>query len=133
MENIKSTAELIEAIQIMEAEQANNLQQVKEKFYYTRQSFRPVNIISSSLKGMVTSPNLFKNILGTGIAFLAVFLSGKAILVGASNNKSRRIFGNVIKLGLTSFIARNPNAVNSVKQFIARGLHRIREKNNLRK
>ena len=43
MENIRSTAELLEAIQILEADQADHLQQMREKFYYTRQSLRPVN------------------------------------------------------------------------------------------
>jgi hypothetical protein len=132
MGNIKSTAELLEAIQILEAEQADHLQQVREKFYYTRQSLRPVNIIGNSLKGMVSSPNLFKNILGTALGLFAGYLGSKAIFIGASNSKSRRIFGNVLKFGVASIVARGPKVFTSFKQFIARRIYRMREKNNIK-
>jgi hypothetical protein len=132
MENIKSTAELIEAIQIMQAEQAGHLQQVREKFYLTRESFRPVNIIGSSLKGMVSSPNLVNNILGIAVGLFTGYLSSKAILIGASNNKYRRIFGNVLKFGVASVVARSPNAVKSIKQFIAQRIFRKRYKNQIK-
>lgn len=126
MENIKSTAELIEAIQILEAEQAHRLQQVRENFYYTRQSLRPVNIIGSSLKDMVSSPNLFKNILGAALGLFAGYLSSKTIFIGASNSKFRRIFGNVLKFGVASVVARGPKVVNTLKQFIFQRLSRKR-------
>lgn len=132
MENIKSTAELIEAIQIMQAEQAGHLQQVREKFYLTRESFRPVNIIGSSLKGMVSSPNLVNNILGIAVGLFTGYLSSKAILIGASNNKYRRIFGSVLKFGVASVVARSPNAVKSIKQFIAQRIFRKRYKNQIK-
>lgn len=130
MQNIKSTAELIEAIQILEAEQANHLQQVRENFYYTRQSLRPVNIIGNSLKGMVSSPNLFKNILGTALGLFAGYLSSKAIFIGASNNKYRRIFGTVLKFGVAGVVARGPKVINSFREFIAQRIYRKRVRNN---
>jgi len=126
MENIKSTAELIEAIQILEAEQAGHLQQVREKIYYTRQSLRPVNIIGNSLKGMVSSPNLFKNILGTALGLFAGYLSSKALFIGTSNNKFRRIFGTVLKFGVASAVASGPKVIKSLKQFIYQRLSRKR-------
>ncbi len=132
MENITSTTELIEAIQILEAEQADQLQQVRDKFYYTRQSLRPVNIIGSSLKEMVSSPNLFKNILGTAFALFAGYISSKAIFIGASNSKSRRIFGTVLKLGVASVVTRGPKIINSLKQLIFQRLSRKGNQNFIR-
>lgn len=130
MENIKSTAELTEAIQILEAEQAWHLQHVREKFNQTRESFRPVNIIGSSLKEMVTSPNLLKNILGTALGLFAGYLSSKAIFIGTSNNKYRRIFGTVLKLGVAGIVARGPKVIKSLGQSIFQRLSRKRQKNN---
>ena len=127
MENINSTAELREAIQILKAEQANHLQQMREKFYYTRQSLRPVNLIGSSLKGMVSSPNLFKNILGTAFGLFAGYLSSKAIFIGASNSIYRRIFGNVLKFGVASIVARGPKSIKSFGQSIAQRIFRKRQ------
>lgn len=130
MENIKSTAELVEAIQILEAEQADHLLQMREKFYFLRQSLRPVNIIGNSLKGMASSPNLFKKILGTGLALFAGYLSTKSFFVGASNNKFRRIFGTVLKFGVAGAVARGPKVINSIREFIAQRIYRKRERNN---
>lgn len=129
MENITSTAELLEAIQILEAEQASHLQQVKENFYYTRQSLRPVNIIGSSLKSMVSTPNLGNKILTIGVGILTGYLSRKAMFLGSSTSKVRRIFGNVLQLGITGLVARSPKAVKSFKQFIAERLSRRRKRN----
>ena len=132
MENIKSTAELVEAIQIMEAEQAGHLQQVREKFYLTRESFRPINFIGSSLKEIVSSPNLVNSIFGIAVGLFTGYLSSKAILIGASNNKYRRVFGKVLQFGVAGIVARGPKVIKSFKQFIAQRLFRIREKNNLK-
>lgn len=132
MENISSTAELIKAIQILEAEQAWKLQQVREKFDLTRESFRPVNLIGSSLKEIISSPNLVNNIIGVAVGLFSGYLSSKAILIGASNNKYRRIFGNVLQYGVASLVARGPKVINSFKQFIARRLYRMRERSNLK-
>lgn len=132
MENISSTAELIEAIQILEAQQAGHLQQVRENFYLTRESFRPVNLIGSSLKEIVISPNLVNNILGIAVGLFSGYLTSKAIFIGASNNKYRRIFGNVLKFGVASLVARGPKAIKSFGQSIAQRIFRKRQMINIK-
>ena len=130
MENISSTAELTEAIRILEIEQYGRLQVMREKFELTVESLRPVNIIGSTLKDMVSSPNLINNILGVSVGLFTGYLSRKAIFAGVANNKYRRIFGNVLQYGVASVVARGPKVINSFKQFIARRIYRLRERNN---
>ena len=132
MENISSTAELTEAIRILEIEQYGRLQLMREKFDLTVDSLRPVNIIGNSLKGMISSPNLFNNILGVAVGLFTGYLSRKAMFAGVANNKYRRILGNVLQYGVASVVARGPKVINSFKQFIAQRLYRIRERNNLK-
>jgi len=132
MEKISSTAELLDAIQILEAEQAGHLYHMREKFYITRESLRPVNLIGNSLKGMVTSPNLINNILGIAVGLFSGYLTSKAIFIGASNNKYRRIFGNVLKFGVASVVARGPKAIKSFGQSIAQRIFRKRQIINLK-
>ncbi|MDO8951894.1 MAG: hypothetical protein Q7U86_04665 [Draconibacterium sp.] len=132
MENITSTAELREAIQILETEQAGHLYQIKEKFYHTWNSFSPANIIGSSLKEIVTSPNLINNILGIAVGLFSGYLTSKAIFIGASNNKYRRIFGNVLKFGVASVVARGPKAIKSFGQSIAQRIFRKRQIINIK-
>jgi hypothetical protein len=128
MENIKSTAELIEAIQIMEAEQAWHLSRIREKFDLTMESLRPVNLVGNSLKEIVSSPNLFKNILGIAAGLFTGYLSNKVILLGASNNKYRRVFGKVLQFGVAGIVARGPKVIKSLGNFISQRLSRKRNK-----
>ena len=128
MENISSTAELLEAIEILEFQQAGHLQQVRDNFYLTRESFRPVNLVGNAVNDFVSSPNLVKNILGIALGLFTGYLSGKVINIGSSNSKYRRIFGNVIKFGIASIVARNPNATKSIREFFARRFTRNRNK-----
>ena len=130
MENISSTADLKEAIQNMEAEQAEHLLQLREEFYFTMESFRPVNFIGSSLKEIVSSPNMVNSILGVAVGLFTGYLSSKAIFFGASNNKYRRILGNVLQFGVTSVVARGPKAIKTFGQFISQRIFRKKEKNN---
>jgi hypothetical protein len=130
MENITSTAELLEAIQILEAEQAGHLEQVKENFFYTRQSLKPVNIIGSSLQGLVASPNLLKNIVGITAGLFTGYLSRKVMLASVTNNKYGKILSNVVQFGITSVVARGPQVIQSFKDFLARRIYRMRGRNN---
>lgn len=130
MENISSTAELTDAIQILEAEQAAHLYHMREKFYIARESLRPVNIIGNSLKGMVSSPNLVNNILGVSVGLFTGYLSRKAMFAGVANSKYGRILGNVLQYGVASLVARGPKVIQSFRQFIAQRISNKREKNN---
>ena len=130
MENITSTAELREAIQILETEQAEHLDQVREKFYHIWNSFSPANIIGSSLKGIVSSPNLVNNILGVAVGLFTGYLTRKTMPIGLSNNKYGRILGNVLQYGVASLVASGPKVIKSFKQFIAQRIFRKRQKNN---
>lgn len=128
MENISSTAELKEAIQMLEAEQAGHLYQMREKFYITRESLRPVNLIGNSLKGMATSPNLVNNILGVAVGLFTGYLSRKAMFAGVATNKYRRILGKVLQYGITGLVARSPQAIQSFRSFLSKRLSRNKNK-----
>jgi hypothetical protein len=132
MENISSTTELIEAIQIREIEQAGHLYQIRKKFDLTLESFRPVNFIGSSLKEIVSSPNLVNNILGITVGLFTGFLSRKIVFAGVSNNKYQRIFGNVLQFGVASIVARGPKAIKSFGQFISKRIFRKSQNINIK-
>jgi len=79
MENIISTAGLKNAIQLLEAEQAMNWQRLKEQFYPTCESLKPVNLLKSTLKDMISSPYLIENILSTVLSLATGYLSKKIV------------------------------------------------------
>ena len=85
MENITSKNSLKNAIQLLEVEQAIQGQLLKEQFYLTCESLKPVNLIKSTLKDIVLSPNLIDRILGNAIGLATGYLS-KKIFIGTSGN-----------------------------------------------
>jgi hypothetical protein len=124
MDSITSTAGLKNAIQLLEAEQATALQLLKEQLAITYHSFKPVNFLAGAFNRMTSSPNLIENILGTSVGLATGYLS-KKIVVGASVNIFRKLFGSVLQLGVTNLITRHPDAFKTFGRFVLRYfLHR---------
>jgi hypothetical protein len=126
MENITSISELKNAIQILENEQAVKMQSLKEQFYLTYKSLKPANLLLSTFKEVVTSPNLIDNILGTVVGLATGYLS-KKIVVGASGNILRKLFGSVLQLSVTNTVSQHPDAIKSIGQFIIQNFFRKKE------
>ena len=117
MQNITTSVELKNAIQILEVEQAIKGQVLKEQFYATYESLKTVNLIKSTLKEAVTSPLLMDNILGTVLGLATGYYS-KKFLIGTSGNILRKLFGSVFQIGLTKVVAQSTNTIKSFGQFI---------------
>lgn len=117
MQKITSITGLQNAIQLLKVEQARKEQLLKEQFYRTFKSLKPVNILKSTLNDIVSSPNLIDNILGITIGLATGYLT-KKIIVGASGNIIRKLFGSIIQVGVTKLVAQHPEAIKSFGQFI---------------
>lgn len=117
MQNITTTAELKNAIQILEVEQAIKGQLMKEQFYSTYESLKTLNLIKSTLKEVVSSPLLIDNILGTVLGLATGYYS-KKFLIGTSGNILRKLFGSIFQIGITKVVAQPTNTIKSFGQFI---------------
>ena len=117
MQNITTSVELKNAIQILEVEQEFKLQLLKEQFYLTYESLKPINILRSTLKDITLSPNLNENILDTVIGLATGYLS-KKIFIGASGNIIRKLFGSILQFGVSNIVAQHPDSIKSIGQFI---------------
>jgi hypothetical protein len=113
MENITSPADIKNAIQLLEAEQDVKKELLKEQFYLTYESLKPVNLIKSTFKEISTSPYLIENIVGTATGLATGYISRK-IVVGASGNLFRKLFGAILQFGVTNLVARHPDEIRSL-------------------
>jgi len=129
MQNITSVAGLKNAIQLLEFEQAIKGQQLKEQFYLTRESLKPINLIKSSLKSIVTSPYLSTNILDIAIGLITGYLS-KKVFIGRSGNMFRKLFGSVLQFSVTNIVAKHPDAIKTFGQSIFQHFLRKKELNS---
>ena len=129
MQNITSATGLKNAILLLEDDQAVKGQLLKEQFYLTYESLKPVNLLKRTLHDISSSPDLLDNILGTSMGLASGFLS-KKIFVGASGNMIRKLLGSVLQFGVTNVVAQHPDAIKSFGQVILQYFLRKKETNS---
>jgi hypothetical protein len=117
MQNITSTSELKNAILLLESEQAIKKQLLKEQYNITAESLKPVNLLKSTLKNVVTPANLIDTVLGAVTGLATGYLS-KKIVVGASGNIIRKLIGSVLQVNVSTAVAKHPEAIKSIGKFI---------------
>jgi hypothetical protein len=128
MQNITSVAELKNAIQILEVEQNLKGKILKEQFYLVYENFKPVNLLTGTLKDIVKSPYLIDNILGTAMGLATGYLS-KKIFIGASGNKIKKIIGSILQFGITNVITQNSDSINTFGRSLFQHFLRKKEMN----
>ena len=123
MQNITSSVSLKDAIQLLEVEQGIKAQLLKDQFYLTFESLKPVNLLKNTLHDISSSPYLIDNILGTALGIASGFLTNK-IFIGRSGNIIRNLLGSVLQFGVTNVVAQHPETIKSlgevIMQFILR-------------
>jgi hypothetical protein len=127
MESITTTAGLKNAIFLLEIEQAEKGQILKEQFVISWESLKPINLIKGAIHDISASPYLLDNILGTAIGLTTGYLS-KKIIVGGSGNMFRKLFGSLLQFGVTNLVAQHPETIKSFSQFIIKTIFRKKEK-----
>jgi hypothetical protein len=130
MQKLISKADLKSAIKLLEEEQSIKMKLLKKQFYLTLESYKPVNLITGTLNDIAKSPFLVDNLSGTAIGLATGYLS-KALIVGTSGSKIRRLIGTVIQFGLTNIIAQNSDTIKSFGRSIFRNFTRKKEMNTV--
>ena len=112
METITNTIELRKAISLLETKQKEEGLILKEQCKITYDSLRPLNLIKSTLKDLVT-PDLKENLLGSVMSLAAGYASKKAV-IGSTHNPLKQLLGTVLQMGVTSIVSKNTDGIKSV-------------------
>ena len=131
MQKIDSIAELKNAIQLLEVEQADKGQLLKEQFFLTYDSLKPVNLIASTLNDIKKSPYLIENILGAAVGLVTGFYSNKLIF-NSRGNKLKKLIGVVLQFGVTNLVAKHQDTILSIGQVIINRLFRKKRMNSIK-
>ena len=127
MEKITCAAELKLAIQNLEFQQEVQGQLLKDHFFVTFESLKPINLIKNTLVEITSSPYLIDNMLGAIMGMVSGYISNK-IAVGTSNSLIRKIVGAALQFGVTNFVAQHPDILKTFGNFIIDKF--IHKKNN---
>ncbi len=99
----KEKTELKEKIAFLKSKQADDFVVLKQQYYATIDSFKPLNLIKSASQEFISSPNLKSNLINGAIGLGTNYLS-KNLLNENSANPIKRVLGKVLKFALKNFI-----------------------------
>lgn len=128
MQKSSSSSDLRRSIELLEAKQTLEGQELKEQFFLTYESLKPINLIENTLKDIVSSHYLTDNILASATGMASGYIS-KKIVVGTSDNVGRKLIGKILQVGVTNFVAHHPEAIKMFGQFIFQHIFNKKEKN----
>ena len=128
MENIASTTDLKDAIQLLELEQRAKGQQLKEQLYETYSTINPVNLLKDSIKGFVSPPNIVDNLIVGGLSLVTGYLT-KRVIIGSSTNIFRKLLGSAIQFGTSSVVSQNAAPIKTVGEILYKLISRKKKKN----
>lgn len=112
MEKIKSIKELRDAIVQLESKQLEDKRLLKEQFVSTYESLRPINLIKTTIKDLIASPDLKSNLFSAFLGIAAGYLSKRATF-GLSHNPLKNILGSFLQLGVSNVVAKKSGGIKS--------------------
>ena len=112
MQKITSTAGLKDAIELLEAEHKVKGQLLKEQFFITYESLKPLNVLKRTFKEIVSPSFLIDDLPGALMAMASGYLSRK-VVTGRSANIFRKLLGSILQYGITNLVAKNSDSIKS--------------------
>lgn len=127
MQNITSVTALRIAIQELETERKVKEQLLREQFYLTYESLKPVNILRNTLKNLFSSENLLENISGNAIGSFSGFIL-KRIFVGKSATRLKKLVGAILQFGIAKVISQNSDQIKKLGVAVLQNFFNKKEK-----
>ena len=98
-------AALQETIKLLEQKQSQELSLLRNQFYVTYESIKPINIFKKAVHDIIGSSEIKNDILSNIIGLATGFIS-KKIVVGSSNNPFKKILGTILEYIIANFVSR---------------------------
>ncbi len=102
--DITNTAGLQLKIKILKEKEIVQRNTLRQAALTTYDSLKPMNLLKSGLKELVTGPEIKRTLINTAAGIGAGIL-GKKIFVGGSKNIFKRFIGMFIQGGVTDLVA----------------------------
>ena len=113
MQKINSEAGLKEAILQLEIKQTEDARELNEQVHLASDVIRPFNLVKSFIKQGNAAGEIKDDILNTSFGLMTGYLS-KLLFQGVTKSPFKKMVGTALMFGITSIIAKNPEAVRSV-------------------
>lgn len=112
-ERKKTSDNLVDTIQLLEEKQALQLNILKEQFYVTYESLKPINFIKDTLRDIAKTPDITNGIEDSIIGFATGYLT-KKVIVGKTMNPIKNIAGVLFQIGVTNVVSNHSERIKMV-------------------
>ena len=129
METITNTAELKQAILLLEQEHALQGQLLREECLIAYQNLKPANIFKNMLSELTSSGNLKEQLIATALGMIGGSLLGK-VNAGSSPNGFQRIIRSLIQNFVARIVAQNPDVLKKLGHAIIQLLFNRKNQEN---
>lgn len=127
MQKIMNIAELKTAIKQTENRQIADWILLNEQIVIVRKSLHPLELLKRSFKEIVFSPPAKDTLLGTVMGLSAGVIS-KALIVGATHNPLKILFGALLQMKVSSTVAKNAGTVGFIATNLMHFFNKKKEK-----
>jgi len=128
MGKIKSMSDLEDTIQMLERKRDEEVEMMREVFYLTYESLKPINIIKNIFKESVTpvtaKDNLVNTSVGLGVGYLSKILFQSVVKLPFKN-----FIGSALMLSVENLVAKNPEVISTISSLFLNAFSKKPEKN----
>ena len=112
MEKATATAQLEEAILLLEIRKEMEYELLKDQVKTTYESLKPVNLVKNMMHSALDTPDLKGDLLNGVMGLAAGYLS-KKVAVGETHNPIKNILGTLLQMTVTGIVAKNGDGIKS--------------------
>ena len=123
MEKNTPYSDLKAAILLLEKEKTAKGQLLKEQVKVSLDSLKPLNLLKNTFNNFAESPEVQNNLVDLAIAIGTGFIS-KKVISGSKTHSRVKQAGILVIDALNVYIARNPEIIRTVGNFIVNFFHR---------
>lgn len=124
MKKITSTAELKNAIVLLEEKKALQGRLLKEQYHLACEGLKPGNLAKNLFSRFSSSTDFKIGITAAAVSLTAFYFAKRAI-VRSTQHPFKRLFGSLLRAGVSNLVSRHPEEIRSIGQVV---LHRLLNK-----
>lgn len=113
MQKINNIAELKATMFYLESKQAKEWELINEHLLVVRDSLSPIHLLKRSFSEVFFSPQVKESLVGT-VAGLAAGTVSRALIVGATHNPFKMLFGALLQMKVSNTVAKNAGTLGFV-------------------
>lgn len=112
MEKQNAVATLKESIRILELQQDEEGQILKEHFKITYESLKPVNLIKNSIKDLASSFELKSSLFETLFSIVSGYFAQRMV-VSSKSSLLKKIMGSMMQFGINNLLLKNIDTIRT--------------------